>query len=82
MFKAFSFAGESWYIFDTVRNTYNVIGEGLVPNLSIAEFSATLLDVLSNGFKIRAVNTLHNLSGATYIYAAFAEHPFQSSRAR
>jgi len=82
MIKASSFSGESWYIFDTARNTYNVIGVGLVPNLDIAEFSATLLDVVSNGFKIRAVNTLHNTNGATYIFAAYAESPFKFALAR
>ena len=30
----------------------------------------------SNGFKVRTTNTAMNGSGSTYIYMAFAEHPF------
>ena len=30
----------------------------------------------SNGFKVRTTNTAMNSSGSTYIYMAFAEHPF------
>jgi hypothetical protein len=80
--KASSFAGESWYLFDTTRNTFNVIGEALVANQSSAEFSFVMLDVLSNGFKARTTNSLCNTSGATYIYYAVAENPFAYSNAR
>jgi hypothetical protein len=82
MIKRSSSAGESWYLFDTTRNTFNVIGEALVANQSSAEFSFVMLDVLSNGFKARTTNSLCNTSGATYIYAAFAENPFAYSNAR
>ena len=48
--------------------------------------SKNALDLLSNGFKVRESNTAAytqaNLSSNTYIYAAFAERPFQYSRAR
>jgi hypothetical protein len=77
-----SSAVESWYLFDTTRNTFNVIGEALVANQSIAEFSYVMLDVLSNGFKARTTNSLCNTSGATYIYMAFAETAFKFSNAR
>lgn len=41
------------------------------------------IDRLSNGFKIRgAAQELINLSGHSYIYAAFAEAPFKYSTAR
>jgi hypothetical protein len=40
------------------------------------------MDILSNGFKCRNSDTLENGSGNTIIYAAFAENPFNSSRAR
>jgi hypothetical protein len=82
MIKASSFAGESWYLFDTTRNTFNVIGEALVANQTSAEFSFVMLDVLSNGFKARTTNSLCNTSGATYIYMAFAENPFKYANAR
>jgi hypothetical protein len=64
----------NWYIWDTARNTFNVFGNELYPNLSNAEASATDLDVLSNGFKLRSAS----FSG-TWIYAAFATAPFKNS---
>ena len=72
----------NWYIWDTSRNTYNVIGEELYPNLNNAGSTATDLDILSNGFKLRNTTADFNASGGTYIYAAFAENPFNISRAR
>jgi hypothetical protein len=66
----------NWYIWDTARNTFNVFGNELYPNLSNAEASATDLDILSNGFKLRSAS----FSG-TWIYAAFATNPFKQSLA-
>ena len=37
------------------------------------------IDYLSNGFKIRDTDAQANGSGETYIYMAFAEHPFVGS---
>ena len=73
-----------WNIFDTARDTYNVVENGLLANSSNAEFSGTdRCDILSNGFKLKAGSGVEpNQSGHTYIYAAFAEHPFKTSRAR
>ena len=73
-----------WNIFDTARDTYNVVENGLLANSSNAEFSGTdRCDILSNGFKLKAGSgTEPNQSGHTYIYAAFAEHPQKYSRAR
>jgi len=72
----------NWYIWDTSRNTYNVIGEELYPNLSNAGSTATDLDVVSNGFKLRSTAADLNASGGSYIYAAFAENPFRNALAR
>jgi hypothetical protein len=69
----------NWIIWDTARNTYNVLGEELYPNLSNAAASSTDLDVLSNGFKLRSTNTAFNASGGTYIYGCFASNPFKNS---
>ena len=66
----------NWYIWDTARNTFNVFGNELYPNLSNAEASATDLDVLSNGFKLR-----NSSFSGTWIYAAFASNPFKNSLA-
>jgi len=51
---------------------------------SDAQINATDLafDGLSNGFKIRGNSLGINASGGTYIYAAFAENPFNIARAR
>jgi hypothetical protein len=76
----------NWVVMDTSRNTYNVSNSSLYPNLSNAEETNTnrLIDVLSNGFKIKSDSSSNNdiNAPAPYIYAAFAENPFQSSRAR
>jgi len=73
-----------WYIHDSTRNTYNVVDLRLSPNLSSAEVqsSVTVLDFLSNGFKLRTSNGGWNGSGSTYIGMAWAENPFKNSNAR
>jgi hypothetical protein len=71
-----------WVVFDTARNTYNVVGEDLYPNDSLAGNNDFTMDILSNGFKIRGSGANINASGGTYIYAAFAETPFKNSLAR
>lgn len=76
-----------WIVYDTARNTYNAVNNELSPNNSTAENgvigSGDNFDVLSNGFKLRSVvvNDM-NVSGQTYIYAAFAENPLKYSLAR
>jgi hypothetical protein len=74
----------SWYVYDTARKTYNTMNEWLQPNTSDAENSGTTweFDILSNGFKVRNSGAFSNASGATYIYAAFAENPFKNALAR
>jgi hypothetical protein len=82
-----------WAMFDSSRSTYNVNTNALWANSSqqeslrgnggtvaTADFA---LDMLSNGFCLRDNGASEiNLSGNTYIYAAFAESPFQYARAR
>jgi len=75
----------NWFVLDTARNTYNAVNSYLMPNSSSAEDSnnsTVNTDFLSNGFKLRATTDALNTSSATYIYAAFAESPFNYSRAR
>lgn len=76
--------GYEWYLVDSSRNTFNVTNLVLYPNLSDAEATAgsAILDILSNGFKLRGSANLLNASSATYIFAAFAENPFKNSLAR
>jgi hypothetical protein len=74
---------DQWQIHDTARSPENVANEILVPNTSSAEatYAFSEIDILSNGFKVR--NSNQNVNAAsTYIYAAFAENPFKTSRAR
>ena len=82
MHKRTDVAGTNWGIIDNRRNTFNVTGNYLSANTSNAENSdglANYYDFLSNGFKIRNSGSFINASGGTYIYMAFAEHPFVSS---
>ena len=74
----------SWVVHDTARDPHNAATRQLLPNLSSAEFSttATSRDFLSNGFKLRNTNASINTLNIKYIYAAFAEHPFKTARAR
>ena len=72
-----------WTMWDTTRFPNNAQNVQLYPNLSNAEDSpstSTVLDMLSNGFKIRGTNNKINGSSDTMIYMAFAEHPFVSSK--
>jgi Concanavalin A-like lectin/glucanases superfamily/SPRY domain len=74
---------DNWIIVDTSRDTYNAAGTQLLANSSNADTANSAdEDILSNGFKLRTSGVGRNASGGTYIYAAFAENPFQSSRAR
>jgi hypothetical protein len=74
--------GRDWRIYDTSRNAYNLVDLELYPNAPNAEATANGMDLLSNGFKFRSSGVGVNTSGGTYIYAAFAEHPFAYARAR
>ena len=82
MIKNASDGTRSWYVYDSDRDTYNVMDSYLLPNLSNAEGTTTTMDFLSNGFKIRDSAAYANGSGNTIIYAAFAENPFKNSLAR
>ena len=77
-------AAEGWNVMDTERDYSNPMGVRLVPDTSGTEDSnaAHDWDFLSNGFKIRSSDGWTNGSAATYMYAAFAEHPQKTARAR
>ena len=80
-------ASESWVIYDTTRNLYNVADLKLSPdtgdsengNAGIGGAIYNNIDILSNGFKCRTNNAATNGSGNTIIYMAFAENPFTTS---
>jgi len=71
----------SWYMQDNKRQTYNVLDTPIYADSSGAESQSgdRLIDILSNGFKLRGSSTAINASGGTYIYMAFAEAPFVNS---
>jgi hypothetical protein len=67
----------NWNIFDTKRDGYNGENENIFANASDAESSGNnRIDIVSNGFKLRASTADVGSSGGTYIYLAFAENPF------
>lgn len=70
----------NWTIFDDKREGYNVDNDPLYSNLSNAEGTADLIDITSNGFKLRSSDT--SVNADTYVYAAWASAPFQYARAR
>jgi len=76
-----------WFMYDTSRSPYNVGNQTLTADATTVEgsFASTnYFDFVSNGFKIRQDNSsgYNNASGVTYIYACFAENPFNYSLAR
>jgi hypothetical protein len=75
-----------WYLYDSARGDYNFNSNVLYPNLSNNEVGQGVgvvsIDMLSNGFKPRTATGALNASGGTYVWAAFAESPFQYARAR
>jgi hypothetical protein len=71
-----------WMIFDTARLGYNPDNNHLSPDQSNAEDPTDMIDILSNGFKLRIADADVNASGGTYIYFAVAENPFAYARAR
>jgi hypothetical protein len=75
-------SGSSWEIVDNKRSPINVIDKSLYADLNDSEYSFNNFDFLSNGFKLRNASSseANNISGGTYIYMAFAEHPFVSSK--
>ena len=82
MVKLSSADGNSWQIVDNKRNPLNTgNGKRIFPNNTNAESSSDSegFDFLSNGFKLRNASGGGNTNAATYIFMAFAEHPFVSS---
>jgi len=72
-----------WYIHDAVRSIANPSVLELNPNSTEGEGGGSRdFDMLSNGFNCRSTDTHQNRSGGTFIFAAFAESPFKTSRAR
>jgi len=74
-------SANNWHLADNKRlNPYNVTSAQMYPNLANAHAEQADLDILSNGFKIRQAHAFMNASGGAYIYMAFAENPFVTSK--
>ena len=81
MFKVVS-TTDSWQVYDTARQDFNVFGRSLTPNENAVESSfSARVDILSNGFKARSTNTAINGS-QTYLFMAYAETPFKTATGR
>jgi len=72
----------SWTLLDSRRLGYNGANSLLFPDIAGPEAPGEYVDLLANGFKSRGANVEFNNNTQTYVYAAFAEHPFQYARAR
>jgi len=73
-------SGNDWRIADNKRDPFNIVDGRIKPNTTAAEDDNNQFDFLSNGFKLRTdAGDLNGTSGHTFIYLAFAEHPFVSS---
>jgi len=80
--RADTTSGGYWRIYDSTRNTSNVVDKELYPNGADTEGTFTSLDFTSNGIKIRSSDSQFNASGVLFIYMAFAQNPFKYSLAR
>ena len=73
-----SSTGGNWSMINDVTYPSNPIGSPLMTDYAGGEpdLSAITMDFLSNGFKIRNTLNSNNASGGSYIFMAFASHPF------
>ena len=72
-------AGDFWPISDVVRQPFSVPDDALFSNSTVSTRTGYSINLLSNGFKPTVADHAVNESGATYIYWAFARHPFGGS---
>jgi hypothetical protein len=77
--KRTSGTATKWVMLDSARDLYNVTDAFLHPDQTTAENEGGDVDFLSNGFKARANDSWFNEASTTYVFAAFAEHPFGGS---
>ena len=74
--------GYDWFIHDTKRDPYNVSDSYIKASQADTEQTYNMLDILSNGFKLRNNLGSYNQASHTHVWAAFAENPFKYARAR
>lgn len=74
--------GGNWVIVDAARNTHNLTGTRLIPNLPAQEANDNGVDITATGFKIRSGDGASNEINTIMIFAAFAENPSKYALAR
>jgi hypothetical protein len=75
--------GGDWIVRDVKRDVDNPSNSAIYTNLNNAESTTSLLvDIVSNGFKIRSNHDDHNKADETVWWMAFAEFPFKYANAR
>lgn len=82
--RADSGTSASWRMYDTERDPYNVAAHQMFvsDNDGNTESSNYYCDLLSNGFAMRNTFVGNNADNSRYVFAAWAENPFRTSRAR
>jgi hypothetical protein len=70
----------AWVIHDNTQDPTNPTANRLDANTTEANQSSGHFDFLSNGFKCRSTEGATNQDTHTFVYFAFAEHPFVSSK--
>ena len=70
----------AWVIHDNTQDPINPTANRLDANTTEANQSSGHFDFLSNGFKCRSTEGATNQDTHTFVYMAFAEHPFVSSK--
>ena len=82
LYKNVTDNNKPWYLVDNTRDINNPGEHYVFANLTDAENDnhANKIDFLSNGYKSRSTGTTVNADGKEYIYMAFAENPFVTSK--
>jgi len=76
-----SVGARNWILFDSTRDSFNLVDEYVYANQSSAEAQSSTsgYDFLSNGFKARNTYNDGNVNHEKYLFMAFAESPFVTS---
>ena len=80
MVKQTTTANRDWRIIDAARSPFNLADDEIHPNDNNAVTTTGMqLNLTANGFKIKTTSTACNSNGHSYIFLAFAQHPFVTS---
>ena len=70
----------NWMMFDSKRDPRNAVDDYVVAHATQVEAEYDFIDFLSNGFKQRHTSSHANGDGDTYVYMAFADKPWVTSK--